>query len=99
MRLPWTSASQAFKQDYAQRPNISFLCVLIPFECLGRHVRRTTQKAAGSLSIFEQATEAPIGYLHLSVFEENVGWLDVPMDDGFLLGYHHRIQNLAANPC
>lgn len=97
MGFPRTSASQAFKQDYAQRPKIGFLGVLIPLKCLGRHVRRATQKAASSFSVLKEATEAPIGYLHLPVFEEDVGWLDVPVDDRFLLGCDHRIEDLTAN--
>lgn len=80
--LPWSPARKKLVINYSDCPYVTFETVLIVIEGLRRHIDGGAHVVGAILlRIRGLHGEPEVSHLDLAIFEQDIGWFEVAVDD------------------
>ena len=87
-----------FVEQDSQAPDVDFVVLFVFVQNFWRHVFLSAALRDPHLSLSKRSTKSEVAELHISVlFDKNVLWLDVSVEDAFLMNIVQRGNYLIKN--
>lgn len=98
-RLPRSNSNHHFIKDHPYWKDVTLWWITVPKQRLQRHIKGSSYVLPRFDLVFGRDSKAKISYFPILRSFENVGWLDISMNDSHLKEILSGIYNLRDNGC